>query len=77
MEHGIYFEDENANETILAALEEFNNIFFVESSSSESENNASEDDENALVVSDDKNFENLNEIRLNNFEFVENSDKFY
>jgi hypothetical protein len=77
MEHGIYFENENANETILAALEEFNDIFFVENSSSESEKNTSEDEETALIISDDENFENFDEIDLNtNFEFVKNSDNY-
>ena len=76
MEYGIYFENDYANETISSALAELNNIFFIENSSSESEKNMSEDEENVLVISDDENFENLNEINLNNFEFVENSDNY-
>jgi Asp-tRNA(Asn)/Glu-tRNA(Gln) amidotransferase B subunit len=78
MEYSIYFENDNANETISASLEELNNIFFIEISSSESEKNMLEDDENMLITSDDENFKNLNEINenLNNFEFVENSDNY-
>ncbi|RIA93443.1 hypothetical protein C1645_819411 [Glomus cerebriforme] len=76
MEYDIYFENEDANKTISAALAELNNIFFIENSSSESEKNMSEDEENVLVISDDENFENLNEIDLNNFKFVENSDNY-
>ena len=76
MEYDIYFENENANETISAALAELNDIFFIENSSSESEKNGSEDEGNVLIISDDENFENLNEIDLSNFEFVENSDNY-
>src|ERR1044072_1672520 len=76
MEYGIYFENENANKTILEALEELNNNFFIEISSSESEKNTSDDDENVLIVSEDENFERLDEIHLINFEFVENSDNY-
>jgi hypothetical protein len=78
MEYVIYFENENANETISTALEEINNFFFNENSSFESEKNMSENEGNVLIVSDDENFENLdvNKINLNNFEFVENSDNY-
>jgi hypothetical protein len=64
MEYGIYFENENANKTILEALEELNNNFFIEISSSESEKNTSDDDENVLIVSEDENFERLDEIQI-------------
>ncbi|GBB96763.1 hypothetical protein RclHR1_28290001 [Rhizophagus clarus] len=75
MEHSIYFENENANKIILFVLEELNNIFFIENSSSESEKNTSDNDENVSVISDDENFENLNEIQLNNLEFVKKTDE--
>ncbi|RGB23282.1 hypothetical protein C1646_774745 [Rhizophagus diaphanus] len=77
MEYSIYFENKDANETLSAALAELNDIFFIENSSSESEKNMSENKGNVLVISDNKTFnENLNEIDLNNYEFVENSDNY-
>jgi len=76
MEHGINFNNNSANETILAALEELNNTFFIENSSSESEKNTSDDD----VASNSDNIlnfeENFSKISLNDFEFVENSDNY-
>ena len=45
MEYGIHFVDDNANNTILAALEELENTFFIENSSSESEKNITDNEE--------------------------------
>ena len=76
MEYGIYYDNDNANKTILAALKELENTFFIESSSSESEKNVSDDHEiisDEEIASINKNFENL---QLSNFEFTENSDSY-
>jgi hypothetical protein len=37
MEFGIYFDNDSANKTIVASLEELENTFFIKNSSSESE----------------------------------------
>lgn len=76
MEHGIYFNNNNANETILTALEELENTFFIENSGSESEKNLTDDDENTSddeIAPINENFENFN---LNNLEFEENPDNY-
>lgn len=76
MEYGIYFNNDSENNTILSALEELENTFFAENSSCESEKNTTDDDENTSdeeITSMDKNFENLH---LNNFEFIENTDNY-
>src|SRR5271154_940061 len=76
MEYSIYFDNDGANKTISAALEELENTFFIEDSSSESEKNISDDHEimsDEEIESINKNFENLH---LSNFEFAENSDNY-
>ena len=83
MEHGIYFNNDGANENILSALEELDNTFFIENLSSNSEKSASDNEiisnsDNIENVEDvEENFnENFNEMHLSNFEFMENSDNF-
>ena len=76
MKYSIYFSNNNANETILTALKELNNTFFIENSNSESKksilNNYTSDSNNNI-----KNLEtNFNKIYLNNFEFVKNPDNY-
>jgi hypothetical protein len=76
MKYGIYFNNNSDNSTILSALEVLENTFFVENSSGESEKNTTDDDENTSdeeITSMNKNFENLH---LNNFEFIENTDNY-
>ena len=76
MKYSIHFSNDSANETILSALEELNNTFFIENSSSESEKNIS-DNHTSDSDSDIKSLEtNFNKIHLNNFEFVENPDNY-
>ena len=80
MEHSIYFNNDSANENILATLEELDNIFFIENSSSNSKKSVS----NSEIISNSDNIDdakenfidNFNEMHLSNFEFVENSDNF-
>ncbi|GBB87890.1 hypothetical protein RclHR1_01440005 [Rhizophagus clarus] len=76
MEYGIYFNNDSENNAILSALKELKNTFFAENSSCESEKNTTNDDENTSdeeITFMDKNFENLH---LNNFEFIENTDNY-
>ncbi|RIA87616.1 hypothetical protein C1645_827556 [Glomus cerebriforme] len=72
-----FFENRNnnddANKNILTALEEVDNTFFVENSSSDSEENTS-DHENVDDI--DNLNKNFNEMHLNNFKFVKNSNNF-
>ncbi len=76
MEYGIHFSNDSANETILSALEELNNTFFIENSSSESEKNIS-DNHTSDSDSDIESLKtNFNKIHLNNFEFVENPNNY-
>jgi hypothetical protein len=76
MEYGIHFDNDSANENILAALEEVNNTFFVEDLSSNSEENASDSSNHEDDNDIDNLDENFNEMHLNNFEFIENPDNF-
>src|SRR3954462_145979 len=74
MEYGIYFNNDNAYETVIVALEELENTYFIENSSSESENNSTNGDENTSddeIISINENF-NI----LNNFEFVDNPNNY-
>src|SRR3954463_14862976 len=79
MEYGIYFNNDSENNTILFALEELENTFFIENSGCESEKNTTDDNENNENIFDEEitsineNFENLH---LNNFEFIENTDNY-
>ena len=76
MEYGIHFNNDNENKSILSALAELDDTFFIENSSSDDEKNIS--DSEASFNSDDieQLRENFNEMHLNNFEFVENSDNY-
>ena len=53
MEYGIHFNNDNANNNILAALEEVDNTFFVKNLSSDSKENTSDSsnhgDDNDIV----------------------------
>ncbi|PKY56564.1 hypothetical protein RhiirA4_428334 [Rhizophagus irregularis] len=80
IEYRINFNNNNANENILSALAELNDIFFIE-------NNSSSDEKSVLnnevisnfsnVEEDTYNFDkNFNEIHLNSHEFVENNDSY-
>jgi hypothetical protein len=76
MEYGIYFNNDSANKTIGAALEELENMFFIENSTSESEKNILDNHEiisDEEITSINKTFENL---QLSNFEFAENSNNY-
>jgi hypothetical protein len=76
MKFGIYFNNDSANKTIVATLEELKNTFFIKNSSSKSEKNISDNCEiisDEKIVSINKNFENL---QLNNLEFAKNSDNY-
>ncbi|GBC03703.1 hypothetical protein RclHR1_05270012 [Rhizophagus clarus] len=76
MEYGIYFNDDNANNNVLATLEEVNNTFFIENDSEENTSDSSnhEDHEKNNDINDLE--ENFNEMHLSNFEFMENPDNF-
>ncbi|RGB42230.1 hypothetical protein C1646_662434 [Rhizophagus diaphanus] len=76
MKYGIHFNNDNANNNILAALEEVNNTFFTKNDSDDniSDNSNHEDHEENNNISDLK--ENFNEMHLSNFEFMENPDNF-
>ena len=80
MEYGINFSNDSANENILSALEELNNTFFIENDSSSDEKNVSDNEVNPNFddIEDDIQsiVENFNEMHLNNYEFVENSDSY-
>jgi len=68
IEYDIYFDNDNINKTISAALEELKNTFFLESSSSKSEKNILDNYEiisDEEIVSINKNFENLHLSNLN------------
>ncbi|GBC06484.1 hypothetical protein RclHR1_06880001 [Rhizophagus clarus] len=77
MEYKINFNDDNdANTTVLAALEDLNNTFFAEYSNSEDENDEKEpsfipdNDDNKVILDNNDN------SHLNDFEFKENSDSY-
>ena len=74
MEYGIYFNNDNAYETVIVALEELENTYFIENSSSESENNSTNGDEN---TSDDEIISINENFNINSFEFVNNSNSYY
>lgn len=80
MEYGINFDNDNANNNILSALAELNNTFFIENNSSSDEKSISDDEviSNFDDIEDDTQslVENFNEMRINNLEFVENSDSY-
>ncbi|PKY19568.1 hypothetical protein RhiirB3_469220 [Rhizophagus irregularis] len=80
MEYGINFDNDNANENILSALAELNNTFFIENDSSSDEKSISDNEiiPNVNDIEDDTQslVENFNEMHLNNFEFMENSDSY-
>ena len=79
MEYGIHFDNDNANNDILDALEELNNTFFIEILSSDdekNEKNASDSSEHEVVDDINDLEENFNKMHLSNFEFVENSDSY-
>ncbi|RGB23822.1 hypothetical protein C1646_773957 [Rhizophagus diaphanus] len=80
MEYGINFSNDSANENILSALEELNSTFFIENNSSSDEKNVSDNEVNPNFddVEDGTQslVENFNEMRINNLEFVENSDSY-
>ncbi|GES98234.1 hypothetical protein GLOIN_2v1484099 [Rhizophagus clarus] len=80
MEYGIYFNNNSANENILAAITELENIFFIENSSSDDEKNTSDNEEVEVSSNNSNDIENLEEnfkeMRLNNFEFTENNDNY-
>src|SRR4051812_42651160 len=76
MEHGIYFNNDNANKSILSALEELDNTFFNEYSSSDDEKNNSDSEVSSNSDDIEELRENFNAMHLNNFEFVENSDNY-
>jgi hypothetical protein len=65
MEYGIHFNNDNANETVLVALQELENTYFIENSSSESEKNSTNGDEN---TSDDEVISINENFNINNFE---------
>ncbi|RIA79589.1 hypothetical protein C1645_840332 [Glomus cerebriforme] len=68
MKYGIHFNNNNANENILATLEEVDNIFFVENLSSDSKENISDSEE---TTSDSSNHEDNNDIDNLNENFNE------
>ncbi|PKK47984.1 hypothetical protein RhiirC2_761752, partial [Rhizophagus irregularis] len=80
MEYGINFDNDNANENILSVLAELNNTFFIENNSSSDEKSISDNEviPNVNDVEDDTQslVENFNEMHLNSFEFMENSDSY-
>jgi len=57
MEHSIYFNNDSANENILATLEELDNIFFIENSSSNSKKSVS----NSEIISNSDNIDDIKE----------------
>ncbi|CAG8455593.1 9643_t:CDS:2 [Cetraspora pellucida] len=73
MDYNIRSNDHYANDVILTALEDLENMFFVESSDYEESNSISDNDDNeeVLDISDDINLD-----RLNEFEFVEASNNY-
>ncbi|CAB4476132.1 unnamed protein product [Rhizophagus irregularis] len=80
IEYSINFDNDNANENILSALAELNNTFFIENNSSYDEISISDNEiiPNVNDIEDDTQslVENFNEMHLNNFEFMENSDSY-
>ncbi|GES76447.1 hypothetical protein GLOIN_2v1838883 [Rhizophagus clarus] len=80
MEYGIYFNNNSANENILAAITELENIFFIKNSSSDNKKSTSDNEEVEVSSNNSNDIENLEEnfkkMRLNNFEFTENNDNY-
>ncbi|CAB4423736.1 unnamed protein product [Rhizophagus irregularis] len=74
MEYGINFND---NDTVLTALEDLNNTFFIEYSNSED----SEDEKESNIIPNNDNDDKItsdfdNNSNLNNFEFEEVPDSY-
>src|SRR3984957_20415096 len=79
MKFGINFNNDDANKTILVALEELENTYFIENSNSESEKYSTDNDKNTFnneIASINKSFENINVNKLDNFEFMENPNNY-
>src|SRR5689334_8275911 len=81
MEYGIYFNNNSANENILATITELKNIFFIENSSFDDEKSTPDKEEVEVSSNSNSNDienlkENFKEMHLNNFKFIENNDNY-
>jgi hypothetical protein len=81
MEYGINFNSNSANENILTAITELENIYFIENSSSDDEKSTSDREEIEVASNNSNDIENFEEnfeeiMHLNDLEFAENNDNY-